>query len=118
VTATDKAGNQTPRSIGYTVVYAFSGFFSPVDNPPALNGFKAGNTAPVKFSLAGNQGSAIFAAGSPSVQQINCTTHAPIGSAAATSGSLAYDKKSDRYTYTWQTSKTWLGSCQQLTVTL
>jgi len=40
--ASDKAGNPGAASASYTVVYAFAGFFSPVDNPPVLNIVKAG----------------------------------------------------------------------------
>jgi hypothetical protein len=36
------AGNQAPVvSVGYSVVYAFGGFFSPVDNPSLFNVAKA-----------------------------------------------------------------------------
>src|ERR1044072_1316521 len=34
--------------------YNFTGFFTPIDNPPVLNEMKAGAAAPVKFSLGGN----------------------------------------------------------------
>ena len=45
------------------VGYSFTGFFSPVDNLPALNAVKGGASVPVKFSLAGDQGLDIFAVG-------------------------------------------------------
>jgi hypothetical protein len=35
--------------------YTFTGFFSPVDNPPTVNVAKAGSAIPVKFSLGGNR---------------------------------------------------------------
>ena len=60
--------------------YNFTGFFAPIDNPPALNEMKAGQAAPVKFSLGGNQGLNIFAAGSPSSVQISCSSSDPIRS--------------------------------------
>lgn len=55
-----------------TVVYKFSGFFAPVENLPAVNHVKAGQAVPVKFSLLGNQGLGIFAAGYPRSEQITC----------------------------------------------
>src|SRR3990172_4059934 len=58
-----------------TSVYNFSGFFQPVDNLPALNSVNASHAIPVKFSLAGNQGLSIFAAGYPVSQQITCDTN-------------------------------------------
>jgi hypothetical protein len=45
--------------------YTFAGFFAPVDNRPIRNTVKAGSAVPVKFSLAGDHGLAIFTAGYP-----------------------------------------------------
>jgi hypothetical protein len=118
VNAADTVGNGTSRTVGYRVVYPFTGFFAPVANAPTLNSVRAASTVPVAFSLGGNRGMAIFATGAPSVQQIDCTTRAPIGAAGAASGTLAYSATNSRYTYSWTTSSTWVGTCQQLVVTL
>ena len=48
-----------------TVTYSWSGFFNPVDSPPVLDVAQAGSAIPVKFSLGGNMGLQIFAAGYP-----------------------------------------------------
>jgi uncharacterized delta-60 repeat protein len=117
--ATDKAGNQASSvSARYVVVYAFGGFFSPVDNPPVVNVVKAGQAIPVKFSLAGNRGLNIFAAGYPTSQQIACNTSAPLDdieqTVTAGSSSLAYDATSGQYTYVWKTDKAWAQTCRQL----
>lgn len=102
--------------------YNFTGFFSPIDNPPVLNEMKAGQAAPVKFSLGGNQGLNIFAAGSPSSVQINCSSSAPIADVEETEtaggSSLTYDPTTDRYKYVWKTESSWKNTCRQLTVTL
>jgi uncharacterized repeat protein (TIGR01451 family) len=102
--------------------YNFTGFFSPIDNPPFLNEMKAGQAAPVKFSLGGNQGLNIFAAGSPSSVQISCSTSAPIATVEETemagSSSLVYDPTTDNYKYVWKTETAWKNTCRQLTVTL
>ncbi len=58
-------------------LYNFSGFFPPADNPPTLNMVKAGSGVPVKFSLSGDQGLNIFAAGYPQSMKIDCETSAP-----------------------------------------
>ena len=100
------------------VPYQFSGFFSPVANSPALNKFKAGATVPVKFSLHGDKGLAIFASGYPKVQPISCSTLASTGTLTSASGTLVYDKKTDRYTYSRKTAKPWAGTCRQLVVKL
>ena len=102
--------------------YNFTGFFAPIDNLPAFNEMKAGQAAPVKFSLGGNQGLNIFAAGSPSSTQISCTSGDPIAPVEETetagSSSLSYDSATDRYKYVWKTESSWKNTCRLLTVTL
>ncbi len=102
--------------------YNFTGFFAPIDNPPAFNEMKAGQAAPVKFSLGGNQGLNIFAAGSPSSVQISCNSGDPVAPVEETEtagqSSLSYDSTTDRYKYTWKTESSWKNTCRQLTVTL
>ena len=97
--------------------FTFSGFFSPVKNPPNLNDATGGSTVPMKFSLGGDAGLSIFAAGFPQSQTVNCSTGAPIGAVETTVGTLQYDPVSGRYTYHWKTQKSWAGTCRQLTMT-
>jgi hypothetical protein len=102
--------------------YSFSGFFQPVDNLPTVNTVKAGSAIPVKFSLAGNQGLNIFAAGYPVSQKIACDSSAPLDDIEVTvtagSSSLSYDASSNQYNYVWKTDKAWAGTCRQLIVRL
>jgi hypothetical protein len=109
-------------SVQTTPLWVFSGFFQPIDNGRVLNATKAGGAVPVKFSLGGDQGLDILAAGSPSSQPIACDSSAPVDvveqTSTAGSSSLSYDASSDRYTYIWKTEKAWAGSCRQLTVEL
>jgi len=122
VNAADNAGNLASLTHYYSVVYNFSGFFQPVDNLPTLNVVRAGATVPVKFSLSGDQGLDILAAGYPASQQIVCDTSTPQDAIEETvtagSSSLSYDAASDTYTYLWRTSKAWAGTCRQLNVRL
>jgi len=102
--------------------YAFTGFFSPVDNLPTLNLVSPGRAIPVKFSLAGDQGLAIFEAGYPKSQQIGCDSTATLDGVEETltagGSSLSYDAASDIYTYVWKTDKVWAGTCRQLVLGL
>jgi hypothetical protein len=100
--------------------FPFTGFFSPVSNPPTLNQVNSGQSVPFKFSLGGNRGLNIIVAGYPVSQQINCTTLAPIGTAQQTNSTtgLTYDATSGRYTYTWKTDKSWSNTCRQFTLRL
>ena len=97
---------------------AFTGFFQPVDNL-ALNRAKAGAGVPVKFSLGGDFGLDIFTDGYPSVSQIACpgTTVDAIEQTVSVGAShLVYDATTNRYTYLFKTSKSWAGTCRELTL--
>jgi HYR domain len=121
-TAADASLNAASCQQKVTLTYNFSGFFQPVDNPPVLNVVKAGRGIAVKFSLGGNQGLNIFAAGYPKSQQINCDTATALDDVEETvtvgSSSLSYDSTADQYTYIWKTNTTWTGTCRQLVVRL
>ena len=114
------------------VPYAFTGFYSPVDNPDvATNRAKAGSSIPVKFSLGGDMGLDIFATGTdannntfsyPTSSAMRCDSTDPVDAieetVAAGGGGLQYDPTLDRYTYVWKTNKAWAGTCRQLVVKL
>ncbi|MDQ1639500.1 MAG: hypothetical protein QOF62_2839 [Pyrinomonadaceae bacterium] len=122
VTATDASGNSSSCQFTVTVLYNFTGFFSPIDNPPIINSMKAGQAAPVKFSLSGNKGLNIFASNSPSSVQVSCQSGAVISEVSETvnagSSSLSYNATSDQYNYVWKTDSSWKNTCRQLSVTL
>ncbi|MDQ2982839.1 MAG: PxKF domain-containing protein [Actinomycetota bacterium] len=102
--------------------FAFEGFFAPVDNLPTTNVTWAGLSIPVKFSLHGNQGLAIFAAGYPTSRRILCNPLAPsdfIESIVAPwHKPLTYDAATDRYTSVFRTDPDWSGTCRQLVLKL
>ena len=118
-----RTSDHDPVVIGMDLLhYDFTGFFPPVDNAPAFNTAKAGNSVPVKFSLNGFQGLDIFFNGYPASRQISCTTGESLGNyeQAETAGdsSLSYDAVTDQYNHVWKTEKAWAGTCRQLTVIL
>src|SRR6185369_5037962 len=96
--------------------YNFTGFFAPIDNLPIFNEMKAGQAAPVKFSLSGNKGLNIFAAGSPSSILIACDGSAQIlpveETLTAGQSSLSYDPTTDGYVYVWKTENSWKNTCR------
>jgi Tol biopolymer transport system component len=119
---TNAAGYDTDPDWQPAVGFAFAGFFSPVDNPPVFNRARAGGGIPVKFSLGGNKGSSIFAAGYPRSERITCDGSASLDdieqTVTAGGSSLSYDATTDRYTYTWKTDRAWATSCRKLTLRL
>jgi len=100
----------------------FTGFFAPVDNLPTLNLVKAGSAIPVKFSLGGDWGLDVFAAGYPKSQTIPCDSTDPVDGIESTvnagGSSLTYDPVTDQYVYVWKTDKSWATTCRQLVVRL
>jgi hypothetical protein len=119
-TATDAAGNSSSCSFTVTVLYNFTGFFSPVSNLPTLNLVNAGRAIPVKFSLSGNKGLDIFAANSPYTVAINCDGTAPSAEVTETltAGESSLNYSPDQYNYVWKTENSWVGTCRQLVVEL
>ena|GEM_PF-1907793 len=122
VNTTDQAGNTGSASATYSVIYNFNGFFQPVDNLPVVNKAQAGSAIPVKFSLGGNQGLNIFAAGFPVSGLYPCSTTDPAVDIEQTvnagGSSLNYDPVANQYVYVWKTDKAWASTCRQLIVKL
>ena len=101
--------------------WPFTGFANPIDDPPAYNRLKAGQTAMIRFGLGGDRGLDIFAAGSPSSIELSCSTGVTMGTSAPVPPSdleVRYQAGPDRYTLRWRTSSAWSGSCRRLDLNL
>jgi uncharacterized repeat protein (TIGR01451 family) len=119
-TATDAHSNSASCTFTVTVLYDFTGFFSPVGNLPTLNQVNAGRAIPVKFSLSGNKGLSILLAGYPLSQQIACDSGAPVSDVVetVTAGNSSLGYSPDQYSYIWKTESSWAGTCRQLVIKL
>ncbi|MDR6905567.1 hypothetical protein J2X63_001253 [Agromyces sp. 3263] len=122
-TVQDNAGNTSLAvECDYSVVYDFAGFFRPVDMGGVVNSVKAGSAVPIKFSLHGNQGLDIIAAGSPTLTLTACTAGASVDAIEETvtagGSTLTYDAVAGQYVYVWKTVKTWAGKCGTFALTL
>ncbi len=122
VVGTDAVGNTSSRTVSYEVRYDFRGLTGPVDAPPAVNVVNGGSAVPVQFSLDGDHGLGIVAAGSPTSRQVPCNSSMPadaVEETVSTAGpALSYDVASDTYSLRWKTEKAWNGTCRQLTIKL
>jgi Bacterial pre-peptidase C-terminal domain len=120
VNATDGAGNAATRSVTYSVVYDFDGFFWPVKNLPGVTRWKAGVPVPVRFSLNGFRGARPEADGYPRSTRCGGGDMELVARAAQgrKKPAFEYDKRSDKYTLLWKTEKKWTGSCRDLVLKL
>jgi hypothetical protein len=93
--------------------FSFGGYRPPVNGGGILNVAKAGSAIPLKFSLGGDRGLAVFEHGYPLVRsRTTCDaegTDAIETTVAATNSGLQYDPVSQSYTYVWKTAKTMTG---------
>jgi len=122
VTTTDNSGQAGSATSTYDVIYDWSGFLAPIDAEPVVNTTKAGSAVPVKFSLDGDQGLDVLAAGSPRARAVACENGTPTDEleqvATAGSSGLSYSATTGTYSYVWKTQKAWAGTCRQLVVEL
>ena len=120
--AKDNVGHVVESTCSFRVIWDFTGFLAPIDNPVTgkMNGVKAGSSVPVKFKLGGYQGMEVLVAGYPKSTEFPCGTTpvdvVPDEAAlfATSSSGLSYDLVSDQYSYVWKTDKLWAGKCRQL----
>jgi hypothetical protein len=122
VQTADNAGNRASRTVAYSVVYDFDGFFRPLENLPGVNRWKAGHKVPVRFSLGAFRGAAPVAPGYPKVAPVECGSGAEPTAGERARGwwkkSQGRGKRRWIYTYVWKTDKRWAGDCRQLVLKL
>jgi hypothetical protein len=106
----------------FAITWPFAGFFAPILNPPALNAAQAGNVVPLRFSLGGDCGLDILAAGYPVSVRIDRTSGATLGPPESTSpagkSGLRYHPSTGQYVYACRTERAWRGTCRELRVLL
>ena len=122
VTATDLRGNQVVRTIPYKVHYAFEGFFSPIDNPPAVNVGVTGRAYPIKWTLKDANGVVVGALTAvTSISRVRLTTCAAGAqdsieeTVAVSTSQLKFDAASGQFNYNWKTEKADAG-CRRLVI--
>jgi hypothetical protein len=125
VFARDNAGHITTASAQYEVV-KFSGFFTPVDNPPVVNSAKAGAGVPIKFRLQRLQGGVLVAISDPTAIA-NVTAVAQVGGACSgtpdpietTTGTSGLQYLGDgNWQFNWSTLKSYATKCVQMNLNL
>lgn len=105
-----------------SALYDWRGFLGNLESPPGVNQANSNGVTELHFSLGGDLGLDVFAAGSPASRPIDCDTKEPLGDFEPTQnpnwGSLSYSAWQDEYTYPWKTDRAWKGTCREVVVTL
>jgi hypothetical protein len=118
VSASDAAGNTATAPVSYTVVYQFTGFQSPIANPPNQNQNSPGSTVALKWLVknAASQPVTTLTSVQMSLQDIACNSGAPSGASTSIPATLQ-NLGGGQYQVNWKTSATYTG-CKVLTLDL
>src|SRR5262249_21654862 len=125
VNATDKAGNVATATNTYSVQFAFTGFFAPVDNLPIINKANAGQAIPVKWRLTDANGVGVAdptSFTSLTVYPVSCGVWAalpsdPLPDPQSSTSGLLY-QGGGNWQFNWKTPKNYAGICLVVRVTL
>jgi hypothetical protein len=116
VNASDDYGKTASMASTYAVLYAFTGFDSPVSAGGSIDTAKAGDSVPLKFSLRGNQGLGVVMR--TTWQAVSCVDWSALGAAATAQAKLSYNAANDRYLDVVGTDSSWKGLCRTVDVEL
>lgn len=120
--AADNVGLTSFVTCNFNVVYDFAGFFQPIDNAPAFNEVRAGQTIPISFSLNGDHGLDVIAPDFPASEEIPCGESPELTEGMPTmttpQGLTFSPGRGGRYDYPWRTEREWAGTCRQFILLL
>ena len=120
-TATDAAGNTAGASANYRVVYGFSGFSAPLQNPPVLNVLKSGRSASMRWRLLDAQGAPVsnLASAAVDVTAITCpsATENRLTTYGGSSGQLQ-NLGNGYYQVDWLAPSSYRNTCRRVNIGL
>ena len=122
LTGSDNAGNSTTVDCPYSVGYNFTGFFSPIDNPPIVNKANAGETIPVKWRITDYNGVGISDPASfvsLTSGSTTCSSTDPTDVIETYSGGSGLQYQGDgNWQFNWKTPKSYAGQCRTMRLNL
>jgi len=122
VTGADQAGNSTTAACSYRVVYQFSGFSQPIDNPPIVNTANAGQAIPVKWRLTDANGVGIADPASfvsVTTGSRACLAGDPSDAIETYTGNSGLQYLGDgNWQFNWKTPKSEAGQCRVMHLNL
>jgi hypothetical protein len=120
-TAVDHVGNTATKSCTAPVLYKFTGFQAPVDNPPMLNTAKTGSTIPFKWTITDANGVGVNATNS----FVTFAVSAPVSCAGTIDAIETYvtgtglkSLGGGNWMYDWKPPASYAGQCRTITITL
>ena len=119
VRVTGPSGLTATDTATINIIWDFGGFLGQNKERPAPNTAKAGSNLTLRFSLDGDQGMAVPAAGYPRSGSYTCGGN-PLLDAndPTTGGGLAFSAESGQYSYPWKTNKLWASTCRTFVLKL
>ncbi len=122
VKAADNAGNTASVTHTYRVIYNFTGFTSPVDNPSVMNIAKAGQTIPLKWRITDGNGNPVINLTGVTVTAVSLSCpSAPTTDAIeeyATSNSGLQNLGDGYYQWNWKSPAAYANTCKTLKLNL
>jgi predicted outer membrane repeat protein len=118
VNAADNAGNTASVTHSYHVVYNFTGFTSPVDNPPVMNIAKAGQAIPLKWRITDANGNPVTDLTGVTVTAVSLSCPSSLTTDAveeyATSNSGLQNLGDGYYQWNWKSPASYANTCKTL----
>jgi Tol biopolymer transport system component len=122
VDAADNAGNTASVTYTYHVIYNFTGFASPVDNPSIMNTAKAGQTIPLKWRITDANGNPVTDLTGVSVTAVSLSCpSAPTTDAIeeyVVSNSGLQNLGDGYYQWNWKSPSAYANTCKTLKLDL
>jgi hypothetical protein len=99
------------------VTWNFGGFAGKNEERPSVNTGKAGANLNLRFTLDGDQGMAVLAAGYPRSGAYTCGGTPVLDATEPASGDLNV-AGSGQYSFAWKTDKAWANTCRTFVLKL
>ena len=117
VRVTGPTGLTATDTATVNVVWGFGGFGGKSEGRPAVTTAKAGANLNLRFTLDGDQGVAVLAAGYPRSGAYTCGGTPLLDATEPTTGDLNLSGNG-QYSYGWKTNKAWANTCRTFVVKL
>ena len=117
VRVTGPSGLMATDTATVNVIWSFGGFSGKNEGRPAVSTGKAGANLSLRFTLAGDQGMAVIAAGYPRSGAYTCGGSPLLDATEPVSADLSF-AGNGQYSFAWKTNKLWANTCRTFVLKL